>query len=102
MAQPQKRVSPSVDARDEDEGSITTMTDVDGSLPEVVVGEVQDTQPQRPNGPPMAVIRVNTDIEEMTYVAGGRRESYTFVVGNRYRVPVYIAQELENTGKLWH
>ena len=50
----------------------------------------------------MAVIRVNTDIEEMTYVAGGRRESYTFVVGNRYRVPVYIAQELENTGKLWH
>jgi hypothetical protein len=62
--------------------------------------EVQDLGPE-----PMVVetewkvIRVNTDIEEMTYGVG---TSYTFLRGRRYRVPHHLYQWLESRGVIYH
>lgn len=97
----QKRVNPSNDIRNEEiEGGIATLSSVLEGAPEVEVDAVQES-PQ-PEGVPMVIIRVNENIEDMSYVAGGRKERYTFEAGNRYRVPVYIANELEGLGKIWH
>lgn len=69
--------------------------EIDGVTPQV-------PRPQGPEPQPTVIIRVNQDIEQMTWAAGGRIEEYNFTDGHRYQVPVYIAQELENLGKLWH
>jgi hypothetical protein len=45
------------------------------------------------------VIRVNTDIEDMTYGAGTR---YTFLRGKRYRVPWDLYEWLENRQVVYH
>jgi hypothetical protein len=45
------------------------------------------------------VIRVNTDIEEMTYGAG---TNYTFLRGRRYRVPRGLYDWLETRGVVYH
>lgn len=98
---PEKHVSPQVAARDaEVDGEVTTMADLT-QPPEVVVDEVTVTRPPT-DDTRMVVIRVNESIENMSHVAAGRRESYTFEAGHRYRVPVYIAQELEAAGRIWH
>lgn len=96
-----KRVKPQNDVRDAaSEGEVTLMSDLmGGKLPEIEVDPVISTK--RP-GVQSVVIRVNQDIEDMSYVASGRTERYTFQTGNRYRVPVYIARELEALGKIWH
>jgi hypothetical protein len=62
--------------------------------------EVQDLGPE-----PMTVesewrvIRVNTDIEDMTYGVGNQ---YTFLRGHRYRVPKHLYQWLESRGVVYH
>lgn len=98
-----KTVKPQNKERNEEtEGGIATLSSVlDGNLPEVEVDAVTEA-PQQHKGVPTVVIRVNDNIEDMSYVAGGRAERYTFEQGNRYRVPVYIAAELEGLGKIWH
>lgn len=99
----EKRVNPQVEVRDEDaEGGITVMNDlVTGPrLPEVEVDRIQSAPVQQ--GTPMVVIRVNETIEDMSFIQSNRTERYSFEAGTRYRVPVYIAQELENIGKIWH
>lgn len=98
----EKRVNPQNDTRNEDiEGGVTVMSDLlGGKLPEIEVDRVQTTNVKK--GVQMVIIRVNQDVEDMSYVAGGRTERYTFQTGNRYRVPVYIARELEALGKIWH
>jgi len=98
----QKRVNPSNETRNEEfEGGVTVMNDlINGGVPEVEVDAIQENS--KPQGVPTVVIRVNENIEEMSYVADGRKERYTFEAGNRYRVPVYIAAELEGLGKVWH
>lgn len=97
----QKRVNPSNETRNEEvEGGVTVMNDLVNGIPEVEVDAIQENP--KPNGVPTVVIRVNENIEEMSYVADGRKERYTFEAGNRYRVPVYIAAELEGLGKVWH
>lgn len=98
-----KRVNANAEARNtEAEGEVTTMTDLmTAPLPEVEVDAITEA-PSAPVGPPTVVVRVNDNIEDMSYVAGGRVERYTFEAGNRYRVPVYIAAELEGLGKIWH
>lgn len=45
------------------------------------------------------VIRVNTDIEDMTYGVGNQ---YTFLRGRRYRVPKYLKDWLESRGVVYH
>jgi hypothetical protein len=45
------------------------------------------------------VIRVNTDIEEMTY---GAENTYTFLRGRRYRVPKHLYNWLESRGVVYH
>lgn len=99
-------VNPMVDGRSEDDGEIGTMDSIGlGGKGEIEIDEVQ-TQIPRPRGqeaPPRFVkVRVNCDIEQMSWVAGGRREEYNFESGHMYQIPVYIAQELENQGKIWH
>ena len=44
------------------------------------------------------IIRVNSDIEEMTFGVGNH---YTFKAGVRYSVPRGLAQYLESLGYLW-
>jgi len=62
--------------------------------------EVQDLGPE-----PMVVedewrvIRVNSDIEDMTYGVG---TSYTFLRGRRYRVPRDLYNWLESRGVVYH
>lgn len=97
----EKTVDPSFGSRNvELEGEIGTLNAV-FEPSEVIVDEVQVQAPKQ-SGIRMVEIRVNEDISEMSYVSAGRRETYTFEVGHRYKVPVYIAQELENLGKVWH
>ena len=50
----------------------------------------------------MIKVRVNEDVEDMSYVGGGRRENYSFKAGHEYMVPWYIANELERNGRVWH
>jgi hypothetical protein len=45
------------------------------------------------------VVRVNTDIEEMTY---GVEHNYTFLRGRRYRVPRDLYDWLESRGVVYH
>jgi hypothetical protein len=45
------------------------------------------------------VIRVNTDIEEMTYGIGN---TLTFLRGRRYRVPQHLYAWLESRGVIYH
>lgn len=44
------------------------------------------------------IIRVNTDIEDMTYGVGN---NYTFKAGVRYSVPRHLANYLQGLGYLW-
>ena len=46
----------------------------------------------------MVVIRTITDVEEMTYGVGNH---YTFKAGVKYRVPVGLANYLEQLGYIW-
>lgn len=97
----EKTVDPSLGSRNvEMEGEIGTLGAV-FEPSEVIVDEVQVQAPKQA-GIRMVEIRVNEDIPEMSFVADGRREVFTFEVGHRYKVPVYIAHELENLGKVWH
>lgn len=100
----EKRVSPSQAKRTAEQGGIGTLADVSGGpvrMPEVEVGtvEVQGPAPQQQR---MVEIRVNSDVDEMSWLAGNRRETYSFKEGHLYRVPDYIARELEAIGRLWH
>lgn len=100
-----KRVSPQNEARNEEvEGEVATLSSVTAEpvIQEVEVDPIISDAPKKSNGVPTVVIRVNENIEEMSYVANGRKERYTFESGNRYRVPIYIAAELEGLGKIWH
>jgi hypothetical protein len=75
---------------------------------QVIVDGVQDPAtdgvPIRTGPQPLRTveIRVSEDIEEMSYISKDIRGRFTFKAGNRDRVPVEIAVELENLGKVWH
>lgn len=45
------------------------------------------------------VIRVNSDLEDVTIGAGN---NYTFMEGQQYRVPAYVAAHLEEKGYVYH
>lgn len=49
--------------------------------------------------PEYRVMRVNSDIEEMTYGAGN---TMTFVRGRRYRVPSHLYEWLDSRGVIYH
>lgn len=44
-------------------------------------------------------IRTNCDLEQVTI---GKGTSFDFEMGMRYRVPVHVADHLEEKGLLWH
>ena len=67
---------------------LSTNTDVEDLGPEPIVVEDE-----------WRVIRVNTDIEDMTYGAGNY---LTFLRGRRYRVPRHLAEWLESRGIVYH
>lgn len=105
MAQKIETADPQVEREEGDEDRIGTLSNVLQQA-EMTVGEPEDIVPEQikrqQNGPRMIVIRVNENIEDMSYVAGGVRQNYTFEQGKQYRVPVEIAVELERNGKVWH
>jgi hypothetical protein len=101
MASKVETVEVQEEATPEDAERIGTLNSV-LSEPEIVVGEPEEVVVPRNRGIATYVIRVNSDIEDMSYVAAGKVESYNFKAGHEYRVPWYIAQELENTGRIWH
>jgi hypothetical protein len=60
--------------------------------------------PQEPSGPvevrkPHRVIRVNSDLEDMTY---GHGNTYNFKAGQQYKVPADVANHLDRLGFVWH
>lgn len=44
-------------------------------------------------------VRINTNLEDVTIGAGN---NYNFKEGGRYRVPLSVAQHLEEKGYVWH
>lgn len=101
-------VNPQYEERLPEHGEMTTPSDL-GFVPkqreEIEVDQVLTQSPSHRSGvqrPPMVTIRVNCEIEQMTYAHQGRMESYSFQEGHRYQVPFYIADELEALGKIWH
>lgn len=70
---------------------------------EVQVGAPEEVIPQQMQAQQrMVVVRVNENVEDMSYVGAGRRLNFTFEAGHQYRVPVEIAMELERIRKVWH
>ncbi len=82
--------------------------------------EVIDTAPARPIAPqyhpqaaqaaqeivevdslaePLVIIRVNTDLEQMTF---GQGNHFSFEAGKQYRVTRSLANHLEEKGYVWH
>lgn len=55
-------------------------------------GEIEVKRPHR-------VIRVNSDIEDMTF---GHGNTYSFEQGRSYKVPADLADHLEAKGFVWH
>ena len=106
MAQKIETANAQEDPTPEDEERIGTLRNVLKEA-EVQVGEPEDVVPpqvqaRNQRDRDTVVIRVNESIEDMSYVAGGVRQSYTFEQGKQYRVPVDVAWELEHNGKIWH
>lgn len=100
MAARTKTVNPQVEVTEDDKDRIGTLGSV-LSTPEIEVGTVEEVAPA-PQGAKTVVVRLNDNIEDMSYVAGGVRRTYTFEAGHQYRVPVQVAVELERIGKVWH
>jgi hypothetical protein len=44
-------------------------------------------------------VRINTDLEDVTIGAGN---NFNFKEGGKYRVPLHVAQHLEEKGYVWH
>ncbi len=77
----------------------------DESLSEIVV-DPQDAEPESglsmtsfEVGEPEVVIRVNTDLKQVTIGVGNE---YDFERGKRYRVPRHVALHLEERGYVYH
>lgn len=87
------------DAPVEEKDEITTMGSI-FSGPEIEVDAVEEPRPQPPSNEGMAVIRMNTTLEDFTY--GNPYQHYKLEEGKRYRVPVHIAQYLDGLGYVWH
>lgn len=64
----------------------------DDDVKEAVQQQVQVKEATR-------VIRVNENIEQMTY---GKGTSYDFEVGRTYKVPAELADHLESIGYIYH
>jgi hypothetical protein len=64
-----------------------------------VVDEVEDLGGVEKSDSAMVVVRVNEDIEDMTY---GYGNTYSMKAGGQYRVPKAVADHLERKGLVWH
>jgi hypothetical protein len=90
------------EATPEDAERIATLSSVLNSG-EIEVGAPKDVVPPQLRNDGTVVVRVNSNVEDMSYVGGGRRFGpYNFESGHEYRVPVIIAMELERNGHIWH
>lgn len=90
------------DLEEADTDRIGTLSSVLGGG-EVEVGAPEEVIPESIRKQiDTVVVRVNEDVEDMSWVGGGRRLRFTFKQGHVYRVPVPIAIELERIGKVWH
>lgn len=64
-----------------------------------IVNEVEDLGSVDRADEEIVVIRVNEDIDDMTY---GYGNTYTMQAGGQYRVPKKVADHLERLGLVWH
>lgn len=64
-----------------------------------VVDEVEDLGGVNKEETAFVVVRVNEDIDEMTY---GYGNTYSMKAGGQYRVPKNVADHLERKGLVWH
>lgn len=81
-----------------EENEITTMSSLMGPR-EIEVDPIQEA-PVQPTSDGMAVIRMNTTLEDFTY--GNPYNHYKLEEGKRYRVPVHIARYLDGLGYVYH
>ena len=66
---------------------------------DVIVEDVEDMGGVTMSDQGSVVIRVNEDIDEMTF---GYGNTYTMKAGGQYRVPKPVADHLESLGLQWH
>lgn len=81
-------------ARAKQMSTVTAAVDVepDADGPEISVGDVEV-------GTPTKKLRVNTDVEDLTFGAG---TNYSFYRGQTYSVPAALWEHLEEKGLVWH
>lgn len=65
----------------------------------IIVDDIEDLGGVDLNEQAKVVIRVNEDIEEMTY---GYGNTYDMKAGGQYQVPKEVAAHLESLGLVWH
>lgn len=89
------------------DGTVTSMADDEDDSPRLIgtgsskIEELADTAPVTATGRDLnekVVIRVNCDLEDVTL---GYGNTYTFAEGRKYRVPLWIAEHLEERGLVW-
>jgi hypothetical protein len=78
------------------EAAANTVTDLTQSAP-VVIDSVEEVEINLSSA--TVVIRVNEDIEDMTFGVGN---NYSFKAGQKYKVPKNVADHLEEKGYVWH
>jgi hypothetical protein len=61
--------------------------------------QILDAEGVVAKGPETRLIRVNSDLKDVTIGAGNL---YTFLEGEKYRVPMNVADHLEEKGYVWH
>lgn len=102
---PQQTVNPQVEPTPEDAERIGTLDGV-FKMPEVIVGAVEDLTPppaqsqDREMEP--VIIRLNDNLDDMSIISKYGNFRYSFKAGHQYKVPRFVARELERVGKVWH
>lgn len=98
-----KVVNPQVEPDDPDDEPVSTLDALGLGEQEVVVGAPEEVPQQVPTQVATFKIRVNRDIENMSFVGANGAEHYSFEQGHEYNgVPWYIVEELERIGAVWH
>lgn len=95
-------VDPQVEETPEDAERIGTLGNVFESAPPPIEVEPLRSSAPQPQANGMVKIRVNQDLEDMSYVAGGHRRTYSAKAGQFIDVPVEVAIELEMNEMVYH
>lgn len=75
------------------QGAVTDLTQ--SSVPAIVDVGVDVERVENPH----RIVRINETVENLTFGVG---TLYTFIAGQRYKVPADLAEHLEEHGLVWH